>query len=164
MQERALEQGLRFISHIEDERRLKQILINLLSNAIKFTSVGDVSLSVQKQPQGLTFTLSDTGIGMAEAQLPLLFQPSVQLDGRLNQRYEGTGLGLALACELVQLHGGDIYYRQVNVRAGQPVYALLTGRTTRAKARSTRSKSPDTLSSSYSHPAATSAFSSHLSR
>ena len=141
-----------------------QILINLLSNAIKFTSVGDVSLSVQKQPQGLTFTLSDTGIGMAEAQLPLLFQPSVQLDGRLNQRYEGTGLGLALACELVQLHGGDIYYRQVNVRAGQPVYALLTGRTTRAKARSTRSKSPDTLSSSYSRPVATSAFSSHLSR
>ena len=66
MQERALEQGLRFISHIEDERRLKQILINLLSNAIKFTSVDDVSLSVQKQPQGLTFTLSDTGMGVAE--------------------------------------------------------------------------------------------------
>jgi len=59
-----------------------QILINLLSNAIKFTSVDDVSLSVQKQPQGLTFTLSDTGIGVAEAQLPLLFQPFVQLDGR----------------------------------------------------------------------------------
>ncbi|MBD2078193.1 GAF domain-containing protein [Phormidium sp. FACHB-592] len=116
VQERAFEQGLRLISHIDprvsfcmaDERRLKQILINLLSNAIKFTSVGDVSLTVQKQPQGLTFTVSDTGIGMAEAQIPLLFQPFVQLDSRLNRRYEGTGLGLALARELAQLHGGDI--------------------------------------------------------
>lgn len=116
VQERAFEQGLRLSSYIDpnvsfcmaDERRLKQILLNLLSNALKFTSVGDVSLCVQKQPQGLTFTVSDTGIGMAAAQLSMLFQPFLQLDSRLNRQYEGTGLGLALARQLAQLHGGDI--------------------------------------------------------
>lgn len=121
VQERAFEQGLRLSSYIDpdvsfciaDERRLKQILLNLLSNAIKFTSSGEVLLSVYKQPQGLTFTVSDTGIGMAAAQLPFLFQPFLQLDSRLNRQYEGTGLGLALARQLAQLHGGDITVESV---------------------------------------------------
>ena len=121
VQERAFEQGLRLSSYIDpevsfciaDERCLKQILLNLLSNAIKFTSSGEVLLSVYKQPQGLTFTVSDTGIGMAAAQLPFLFQPFLQLDSRLNRQYEGTGLGLALARQLAQLHGGDITVESV---------------------------------------------------
>ena len=121
VQERAFDKGLRLTSHIDlkvdfcmaDERRLKQILLNLLSNAIKFTSSGEVSLSVQKQPQGLSFTVSDTGIGMAATQLPLLFQPFLQLDSCLNRQYEGTGLGLALARKLAQLHGGDIVVESV---------------------------------------------------
>ncbi len=91
-----------------DERRLKQILINLLSNAIKFTPSGTVSLIVEKRPNGVAFTVADTGIGIPAEQLPLLFKPFSQLDSQLNRQYAGTGLGLALSRDLARLHGGDI--------------------------------------------------------
>jgi CheY-like chemotaxis protein/anti-sigma regulatory factor (Ser/Thr protein kinase) len=93
---------------IGDERRIRQMLLNLLSNAIKFTSAGKVSLQVKKVPQGITFTVSDTGIGIAQEQLQLLFQPFKQLDSQLNRQYGGTGLGLALTRKLARLHGGDV--------------------------------------------------------
>lgn len=93
---------------IADERRVKQMLLNLLTNAIKFTSKGKVSLSVEKVPSGIAFTVSDTGIGIERSQLNLLFQPFKQLDSRLNRQYEGTGLGLALTRKLARLHGGDV--------------------------------------------------------
>ncbi|WP_009631758.1 PAS domain S-box protein [Synechocystis sp. PCC 7509] len=93
---------------VGDERRIKQMLLNLLSNAVKFTSIGTVSLRVQKVRSGITFTIADTGIGIDEAQLKFLFEPFKQLDSRLNRQYEGTGLGLALTRKLAQLHGGDV--------------------------------------------------------
>jgi len=93
---------------IGDERRIKQMLLNLLTNAVKFTSTGTVALRVQKVPQGIAFTVTDTGIGIAESQLKFLFQPFKQLDSRLNRQYEGTGLGLALTRKLAHLHGGDV--------------------------------------------------------
>lgn len=116
VREQAIAQGLALSSHIApdashciaDERRLKQMLLNLLSNAIKFTPSGDVKLIVAKQPQGITFTVKDTGIGIAAEKLALLFQPFSQLDSQLSRRYEGTGLGLALTRKLARLHGGDV--------------------------------------------------------
>lgn len=93
---------------IADKRRLKQILLNLLSNAIKFTDAGSITLSVNKGLGYLQFAVIDTGIGISQEGLGDLFQPFQQLDGSINRKYEGTGLGLALTRNLAQLHGGDI--------------------------------------------------------
>jgi PAS domain S-box-containing protein len=94
-----------------DERRLKQILVNLLSNAVKFTPEGGkVRLEVYGDPikQTVTFCVSDTGIGIAKADLARLFQPFVQIDSGLSRLYTGTGLGLALAQRLAQVQQGQI--------------------------------------------------------
>ena len=114
--DRALEKGLQLTTEIEpeadvciaDDRRIKQMLLNLLTNAIKFTPAGKVSLTVKKVPQGMIFTVSDTGIGIDSNQFQFLFEPFKQLDSRLNRQYEGTGLGLALTRKLARLHGGDV--------------------------------------------------------
>ncbi|MEH1850434.1 MAG: ATP-binding protein [Nostoc sp.] len=116
VRDRALEKGLQLTCKIDleadiciaDERRIKQMLLNLLTNAIKFTPAGQVSLLVKKVPQGITFTISDTGIGIDSSQFKFLFEPFKQLDSRLNRQYEGTGLGLALTRKLARLHGGDV--------------------------------------------------------
>jgi len=94
-----------------DGARLKQILVNLLSNAVKFTPQGgEVGLDVKGDAdrQVVRFTVWDTGIGVAEADLPRLFQHFVQLDSRLSREFEGTGLGLALVKRLAELHGGGV--------------------------------------------------------
>ncbi|MBN3885139.1 MAG: ATP-binding protein [Nostoc sp.] len=116
VRDRALEKGLQLTHEIDreadiciaDERRIKQMLLNLLTNAVKFTPAGQVSLVVKKVPQGITFTVSDTGIGIDSNQFQFLFEPFKQLDSQLNRQYEGTGLGLALTRKLARLHGGDV--------------------------------------------------------
>ncbi|MBL1176557.1 PAS domain-containing sensor histidine kinase [Pantanalinema sp. GBBB05] len=116
IQEQAFQKGLEILSQIDpaidtciaDERRLRQMLLNLLSNAIKFTPTGNITLLVQAQTEGITFTVADTGIGIGTEQLSLLFQPFQQLDCQLNRQYIGTGLGLALTRNLARLHGGDV--------------------------------------------------------
>ncbi|MCC5644704.1 PAS domain S-box protein [Nostoc sp. CHAB 5824] len=116
VRDRALEKGLQLTCKIDleediciaDERRIKQMLLNLLTNAIKFTPAGQVSLVVKKVSLGITFTVSDTGIGIDSNQFQFLFKPFKQLDSRLNRQYEGTGLGLALTRKLARLHGGDV--------------------------------------------------------
>ena len=130
--EQAQRQGLQIVLAIApdvttccaDNRRLKQVLVNLLSNAVKFTEQGTVTLTVDREertvqeqkisdvsPASSTcvrFQVVDTGIGIAQEDMPLLFQPFQQLDSGLAKKYQGTGLGLALARKLVQLHGGDL--------------------------------------------------------
>jgi two-component system sensor histidine kinase/response regulator len=92
-----------------DSRRVKQILYNLLSNAIKFTSEGgQVTLRVMLDCNLAIIAVKDTGIGIAEQHIPLLFQKFQQLDTSYQRKYEGTGLGLALTKQLVELHGGWI--------------------------------------------------------
>ena len=91
-----------------DELRLKQILLNLLSNAIKFTPTGGrIRLSAEVQPDhGIHLSVTDNGIGMDPGEIPLALEPFRQLEGTLNRRFEGTGLGLPLARRLTELHGG----------------------------------------------------------
>ncbi len=114
--DRALEKKLQLTTEIypeadvciADERKIKQMLLNLLTNAIKFTPAGKVSLTVKKVPQGMMFTVYDTGIGIDSSQSQFLFEPFKQLDSGLNREYEGTGLGLALTRKLARMHGGDV--------------------------------------------------------
>jgi predicted ATPase/signal transduction histidine kinase/tRNA A-37 threonylcarbamoyl transferase component Bud32 len=97
-----------------DERRIRQVLINLLSNAVKFTPAGSVSLEATKlaatdrQPAGIRFCVIDTGIGISPENLDLLFQPFVQIESQEGRKSKGTGLGLNLVKEIINLHGGRI--------------------------------------------------------
>lgn len=94
---------------IADAERVEQILWNLLTNAIKFTpESGSVTLRLWVEDDTAIFQVEDTGIGIREEQLPLLFEKFQQLDTPYRRRYEGTGLGLALTKQLVELHRGRI--------------------------------------------------------
>jgi two-component system chemotaxis sensor kinase CheA len=107
---------------ITDEQRLVQILRNLLSNAFKFTSAGRVELRVggdrdsSKDHTRMAFTVSDTGIGIAEDQLTSVFDAFQQGDGSTSRRYGGTGLGLTISKELAELLGGQL---SVQSRVGE---------------------------------------------
>lgn len=110
--------GLRVEAHqdrfLADPKRVKQILFNLLYNGIKFTpSGGKVILRVWLEGNTAVFQVEDTGIGIPEHQLPLLFQKFQQLDTSYRRQYEGTGLGLALTKQLVELQRGRIEVESV---------------------------------------------------
>ncbi len=91
-----------------DGRMLMQILLNLLNNAVKFTPEGGrVVITVEPGPDIVTFRVTDTGIGIAAAEVQRIFRPFVQVNQGLARPYGGTGLGLALVAGLVdKLHGG----------------------------------------------------------
>ena len=89
-----------------DPRAVKQILINLLSNAIKFTEPGGrVAISASFERGMISLTIADTGIGIAEADLPAALATFGQVEASLSRKHEGTGLGLPLVVALVELHG-----------------------------------------------------------
>ena len=97
-----------------DSIRVRQILLNLLSNAAKFTESGSITVRAVVRTQGLPhpmveITVHDTGIGIAEADIPKLFQSFSQVDGSATRKTGGTGLGLAICKNLVELHGGQIW-------------------------------------------------------
>jgi signal transduction histidine kinase len=94
-----------------DERRLMQILVNLLSNAVKFTpQKGSIQLIVEGNSEHnvVNFSIEDSGIGIAPEEMKNIFEPFVQIEGRLNKEQEGTGLGLSLVYRLTEMHGGSV--------------------------------------------------------
>ncbi|HET9169851.1 MAG TPA: HAMP domain-containing protein [Actinospica sp.] len=105
-----------------DEQRLQQVLRNLLSNAAKFTTEGTVELriSVAEQihigdgeeivtlPKAVAFEVADTGIGIAEEKLRIIFEAFQQADGTISRKFAGTGLGLSISREIAHLLGGAI--------------------------------------------------------
>ncbi len=93
-----------------DRRAMKQIMVNLLSNAVKFTPKGgSVTVRCEGAPRGgLEITVTDTGVGIAEDDIPLVLERFGQVDGAPRVNGEGTGLGLPLAQALVRLHGGEL--------------------------------------------------------
>ncbi|WP_455555699.1 response regulator [Comamonas sp.] len=97
-----------------DGLRLGQILKNLLSNAIKFTHQGSVTLHVSMEgPKMIAFAVRDTGIGIPESQLQMIFEAFHQADGSTHRKYGGTGLGLSIARNLAKLLGGNISVHSV---------------------------------------------------
>ncbi len=108
---------------VGDRRRLEQVLLNLVGNAVKFTESGHVALRVQLVPAAKSarptqdpgpsagwyrFEVADTGIGIPDGKLAVIFEAFRQADGSTTRRYGGTGLGLAISRRLVELMGGRI--------------------------------------------------------
>ena len=131
-----------------DPTRLKQVLLNLLSNALKFTESGGVMLEVATQgpaeARRLAFSVTDSGIGMRAEVLAQLFVSFAQGDSSTNRRYGGSGLGLVISKELVEMMGGQIDVQSAPGRGSRfsfsiplhdaggnhdPLTALLEGRT-----------------------------------
>jgi PAS domain S-box-containing protein len=122
MSEKASAKGLELIFEVApdvsthfrgDPLRLGQILINFCNNAVKFTEHGEVSVAVRvlednPDSQLVQFSVSDTGIGMTEAQIARLFQAFEQADASTTRKYGGTGLGLAISKQLTELMGGHV--------------------------------------------------------
>jgi PAS domain S-box-containing protein len=99
---------------VGDPTRLRQVLLNLLGNAIKFTQSGSVSLRVEPDadgavPTALRFTVTDTGIGIADDKLDRIFERFTQADSSTTRRFGGSGLGLTISRRLVELMGGRIW-------------------------------------------------------
>ena len=92
-----------------DRMRIKQVLLNIVSNAVKFTHGGVVRAEASLVDGAIALTIVDTGIGMTQRDIEIALRPFGQVDGQhLNKRYEGTGLGLPLAEQLMEMHGGKL--------------------------------------------------------
>ncbi|KAI1827954.1 putative histidine kinase group protein [Xylaria intraflava] len=105
---------------VGDSFRLRQIILNLVGNAIKFTEHGEVSLTIReskgpkaKNPNeyAIEFVVSDTGIGIPQDKLDLIFDTFQQADGSMTRKFGGTGLGLSISKRLVTLMGGDLWVK-----------------------------------------------------
>ncbi len=94
---------------ITDEQRLQQVLRNLLSNAFKFTDRGSVTLRIAAEEGGrVGFSVADTGVGISDDKLSLIFEAFQQADGTTSRRYGGTGLGLSISREIARLLDGEL--------------------------------------------------------
>jgi len=113
--------GLNLITELEasptvylDMEKFDKVLYNLLSNAMKFTDVGgNITVRLQSQGDRCRLQVQDTGIGIVTEQIPYLFERFRQAEGSENRSYEGSGLGLALVKELVEMHGGKVTVESV---------------------------------------------------
>ncbi len=93
---------------VSDKRKFEQVILNLLNNAIKFTNSGEVKVACMLAGENVEVDISDTGIGIAEADLETIFSPFRQLDNSLARTYEGSGLGLSICKGLIDKIGGKI--------------------------------------------------------
>lgn len=136
MRPRAQGKGLHYSSNIHhgiastlsgDPHKLRQVIINLVGNALKFTEKGSVTLTVSKSPSRkdtLLFSVSDTGLGIPSERQSLIFQKFSQADNSINRRFGGTGLGLAISKSLIELMGGQIWFKS-NEGRGTTFYFTL---------------------------------------
>ena len=104
------------LNRIGDPTRLRQIIVNLVSNAAKFTERGEILIGIDPSrgsERELCFSVIDTGIGIEQEKIDLLFRPFSQVDGSITRRFGGTGLGLAIVRHLIGLMGGEIVCESV---------------------------------------------------
>ena len=157
MRPQAEQKGLRFIVEnrccqglalVTDRLRLEQVLINIIENAVKFTGEGgDVVFSITPEErcsggQRLTFSVKDTGIGIASEALDSIFNAFEQAEKNTSVRYGGTGLGLAISSRLVQMMGGTLGVRSV-LGEGSEFYFTLTLPIGKLDGETPRSREPE---------------------
>ena len=95
---------------IADQRRItQQVLQNILKNAIKFTAEGEIRIGARRDRESILFWVVDTGIGIPKQEHERVFESFRQVDGSVNRKAEGTGLGLTIARRFVEMHGGRIW-------------------------------------------------------
>ena len=110
------ESGLNFVwnivpdlpLHRTNPAKLKVVLKNLISNAVKFTEKGSVTVDAHKRASGIEISVSDTGIGIAQENLSVIFEPFRQIENPLTRRHGGIGMGLYIVKKLVEILGGTI--------------------------------------------------------
>ncbi|MFO8234228.1 MAG: response regulator [Bacteroidales bacterium] len=105
----SLDQNLKEKNIIVDKLKLKQIVSNLIENALKFTSKGIIEVGCYSEEDNIRFFVSDTGIGIAEQYHEMIFEKFRQVDSSATRNYGGTGLGLTVSNELVNILGGEMY-------------------------------------------------------
>lgn len=91
-----------------DREKFAQIIVNLLSNAVKFTDAGSVTVACEKSGQSVLIHVADTGRGIPQSKLEIIFEPFVQAESGLTRRIEGSGLGLAISRDLARAMRGDL--------------------------------------------------------
>jgi len=92
-----------------DATRIRQVLFNLLSNATRFTDEGGVTVAVRQEGERVILSVTDTGVGIPQEELPHMFEEFHQVDGGTRRQHGGAGLGLAISQHFVELHGGRIW-------------------------------------------------------
>jgi signal transduction histidine kinase len=108
-----------------DAKRIKQIYYNLISNAIKFTNPGGhIKISVYKRDVYMESIVSDDGIGIAPEDQARVFQEFEQVDNSYTRRYSGTGLGLPIVKQLVELHGGQVYLESTPGKGTEVIFTI----------------------------------------
>ena len=154
---RAHEKGLELTCDIADDVphllladpvRLRQVLINLIGNAVKFTAQGEVGLTVKVGSQSsdvvvLHFDVSDTGVGIPPEKLAKIFEPFSQADGSTTRRFGGTGLGLTISTQLVEMMGGRLWVESHVGRGSHFQFTATLGRVNTLLPGSTPSRSDE---------------------
>ncbi len=108
-----------------DKLKIKQVLYNLLSNAIKFTpEKGKIAIDIDYGNEDITISVSDSGIGIPPEKQDKLFKPFEQLDSDSNRQYQGTGLGLALVKNIIDMHGGQLWVESEAGRGSTFIFTL----------------------------------------
>ncbi|AWN53756.1 ATP-binding protein [Methylobacterium sp. 17Sr1-1] len=111
-----------------DPEMWEKIVLNLVSNAFKFTLDGEIAVRLRAQGDHAVLTVSDTGLGIPEAELPRLFERFQRVEGAQGRSFEGSGIGLALVQELVRLHGGTVGVESAPGRGSTFTVSLPLGR------------------------------------
>ena len=92
-----------------DRTRIRQVLLNLIANALRFTDVGGITVRVTMDAAFLTIAVQDSGVGIAQQDIQRIFEPFMQVDNSLGRKHGGTGLGLTISKQFVELHGGRMW-------------------------------------------------------
>ncbi|MDC7684112.1 ATP-binding protein [Asticcacaulis sp. BYS171W] len=111
-----------------DRDMWEKIVLNLLSNAFKYTLEGRVGVLLHQDGDHAVLRVSDTGVGMADSDLPHVFERFHRIEGAAGRTHEGSGIGLALVQELVRLHGGDVAVESVSGKGSTFTVRLPLGR------------------------------------
>jgi signal transduction histidine kinase len=98
-----------------DRTRIRQVMLNLVGNAVKFTEKGGVRIRTEQKAENVLISVSDTGIGIPEDKLDLVFQEFTQVDTSATRKAGGTGLGLPISQSLVRMHGGRLWVESSGV-------------------------------------------------